>query len=55
MHVYGVQITEGRGTQFLWAGAAPDQDEAERLARQAFERARRRSPERFLMSSGQLK
>jgi hypothetical protein len=50
MHLYRVQITEGRGNEFLWSESANDDDDAVRRARRAFEGENRRPPDHALVT-----
>lgn len=50
MRLYAVQVTQGTGTGYIWSGIARNDVHASGLARQAFERARRRSPRGALMT-----
>jgi len=47
---YAVQITEGRGTEFLWRGHALGDGHAVSLARHAFECERGRPPSHEVIS-----
>jgi bifunctional N-acetylglucosamine-1-phosphate-uridyltransferase/glucosamine-1-phosphate-acetyltransferase GlmU-like protein len=47
---YAAQITEGKGTEFLWQGQALGDGHAVSLARDAFERERGRRPSHEMIS-----